>query len=60
MRAVKDDTEVLAALEDAGIDQDRVLGVDPDKVEDALDVTDLHEQDVYDIDERAYLTSSHS
>ena len=41
--------------EDAGIDRDRVLGVDPDKVDDALDVTDLHEQDVYDIDERAYV-----
>jgi hypothetical protein len=54
-KSLKDDTEVLAALEDAGIDQDRVLGVDPDKVEDALDVTDLHEQDVYDIDERAYV-----
>jgi len=54
-KSLKDDTEVLAALEDAGIDQDRVLGVDPDKVEDALDVTDLHEQDVYDIEERAYV-----
>jgi hypothetical protein len=54
-KSLKDDTEVLAALEDAGIDRDRVLGVDPDKVDDALDVTDLHEQDVYDIDERAYV-----
>jgi len=54
-KSLKDDTEVLAALEDAGIARDRVLGVDPDKVDDALDVTDLHEQDVYDIDERAYV-----
>ncbi|MGB9985723.1 hypothetical protein [Salarchaeum japonicum] len=54
-KSLKDDTEVLAALEDAGIDRDRVLGVDPDKVDDALEVTDLHEQDVYDIDERAYV-----
>ncbi|MCD2201269.1 hypothetical protein LPA44_15450 [Halobacterium sp. KA-4] len=54
-KSLKDETEVLAALEDAGIDRDRVLGVDPDKVDDALDVTDLHEQDVYDIDERAYV-----
>ena len=45
-------------MEDAGIDRDRVLGVDPDKVNDALDVTDLHEQDVYDIDERAYVRKS--
>jgi hypothetical protein len=54
-KSLKDDTEVLATLEDAGIDRDRVLGVDPDKVDDALDATDLHEQDVYDIDERAYV-----
>ncbi len=54
-KSLKDDKEVLAALKDAGIDQDRVLGVDPDKVEDALDVSDLHEQDVYDIEERAYV-----
>ena len=54
-KSLKDDTKILAVLEDAGIDRDRVLGVDPDKVDDALDVTDLHEQDVYDIDERAYV-----
>jgi hypothetical protein len=54
-KSLKDDTEVLAALEDAGIDRDLVLGVDPDKVDDALDVTDLQEQDVYDIDQRAYV-----
>ena len=54
-KSLKDDTEVLAALEDTGIDRDRVLGVDPDRVDDALDVTELHEQDVYDIDERAYV-----
>lgn len=33
----------------------RVLSVDPDKVDDALDVTDLREEDIYDIDERAYV-----
>jgi hypothetical protein len=54
-KSLKDDEKVLAALEDAGVDRDRVLGVDPDKVDDALEVTDLHEKDVYDIDERAYV-----
>jgi len=54
-KSLKDDAEVLAALDDAGVDRDRVLGVDPDKVDDALDVTDLHKQDVYTIDERAYV-----
>lgn len=40
---------------DAGVDREGVLSVDPDKVDDALEVTDLHEEDVYDIDERAYV-----
>ena len=54
-RSLKDDEEVLEALEDAGIDHERVLGVDRDKVEDALDVTDLSESDVYDIEESEYV-----
>jgi len=54
-RSLKDDEEVLATLEDAGIDRKRVVGVDRDKVDDALDVTDLAETDVYDIDEREYV-----
>ncbi len=54
-RSLKDDEEVLEALEDAGIDRERVLGVDRDKVEDALDVTDLSESDVYNIEESEYV-----
>jgi len=54
-RSLKDDEEVLAALEDAGIDRERVLGVDRDKVDDALDVTELSESDVYDVDESEYV-----
>lgn len=54
-KSLKADDKVLAALEDVGIDRDRVLGVDPDRVDDALDVTDLREEDVYDIDEGAYV-----
>jgi hypothetical protein len=54
-KSLKDDTEVLAALEAAGIYRDRVLGVDPDKVDDALAVTNLHEQNLYDIHELAYV-----
>jgi len=53
-RELKDD-DVLAVLEDAGIDRDRVLGVDRDKVDDALDVTELSETDVYEIEEREYV-----
>jgi hypothetical protein len=54
-RSLKADEEVLAALEDAGIDRERVLGVDRHKVDDALDVTALSESDVYDIDESEYV-----
>ncbi|MFC7323583.1 DUF2800 domain-containing protein [Halorubrum rutilum] len=54
-RSLKDDEEVLAVLEDAGIDRERVLGVDRDKVDDALDVTELSESDVYDIEESEYV-----
>jgi hypothetical protein len=54
-KSLKDDKEVLAVLEDAGVDRDRVLGIDPDKVDDALEVTDLRKRDVYDSDERAYV-----
>jgi hypothetical protein len=54
-RALKDDEEVLAVLEDAGIDRERVMGVDRDKVDDALDVTELSESAVYDIEGREYV-----
>ena len=54
-RTLKDDEDVIATLEDAGIDRERLLSVDADKVDDALDVTDVSEEDVYEIDERDYV-----
>jgi hypothetical protein len=54
-RSLKPDEEVLAVLEAAGIDRERVMGVDRDKVEDALDVTELAETAVYDVEEREYV-----
>jgi hypothetical protein len=54
-KSLKDDEEVLSALEQAGIDRERVLGVDRGKVNDALDVTQLSEQDVYEIDENTHV-----
>ncbi len=54
-RSLKDDEEVLKTLEAAGIDRDRVLGVDRSKVDDALEVTELSESDVYEIEEREYV-----
>lgn len=54
-RSLKDDEEVLETLNEAGIDRERVLGVDRGKVDDALDVTELSESDVYDIEESEYV-----
>lgn len=54
-RQLKDDDEVLQVLESAGIDREQVMGVDREKVDDALEVTDLQERDVYEIDEREYV-----
>ena len=54
-RNLKDDNEVLATLEDAGIPREEVLGVDRDKVDDALEVLELQDSDVYDIDQTEYV-----
>jgi hypothetical protein len=54
-RSLKDDEEVLETLEAAGIERERVLGVDRSKVDDALDVTELSESDVYEIEEGEYV-----
>lgn len=54
-RSLKDEDEVLDTLAEAGIDRGRVMGVDRDKVDNALAVTDLSESDVYDAEESAYV-----
>jgi hypothetical protein len=54
-RSLKDDEAVIEALEAAGIDRERVTTVDASKVDDALEVTELSESDVYEIDEREYV-----
>ena len=54
-RSLKDDEEVLKTLEEAGIDRDRVLGVDRNKVDDALEVTEVSESDVYEIETSEYV-----
>jgi len=54
-RSLKDDEEVLAVLEDAGIDPERVMSVDSSKVKEALDVTEIPESTVYDVDESEYV-----
>jgi hypothetical protein len=54
-RTLKDDEAVLAAVEAAGIPRERVLGVDRDRVDEALDVLELSESAVYDVEEREYV-----
>lgn len=54
-RSLKDNDEVLNILEDAGIERERVTSVDASKVDDALDVTELSERDVYEIEESEYV-----
>jgi len=54
-RSLKAEEEVLETLEDAGIDRERVMGVDQSKVDDAVAVTGLSETDVYDIAESEYV-----
>ncbi|GAA0291459.1 hypothetical protein [Halarchaeum salinum] len=54
-RSLKDDADVLAVLEDAGIERERVMSVDREKVDEALDVTGLSEAAVYDVDKSEYV-----
>lgn len=54
-RSLKEDDEVLAVLEDAGIDRERVMSVDSSKVTEALAVTELSESDLYDIEKSEYV-----
>ncbi|WP_049908770.1 MULTISPECIES: hypothetical protein [Halorubrum] len=54
-RSLKDDDEVLDTLEAAGIDRSRVVSVDRGKVDDALEVTDVAESDVFETEETEYV-----
>jgi len=54
-RSLKGEETVLNALEAAGVDREQVTSVDRDKVDDALDVTDLSPEDVYETDTTEYV-----
>ncbi|QCC57178.1 hypothetical protein DVR14_00460 (plasmid) [Natrinema thermotolerans] len=54
-RSLKDDEDVLSMLEAEGIDRERVMSVDRQKVDEALEVTTLTESDVYEINESEYV-----
>lgn len=54
-RTLKDEQAVLDLLEDAGIERERVTSVDTSKVDEALEVTELAESEVYEIEESEYV-----
>jgi polyhydroxyalkanoate synthesis regulator phasin len=54
-RSLKDEETILNAFESAGIERERLTTVDSSKVDDALDVTELSETDVYDVEESEYV-----
>jgi hypothetical protein len=54
-RSLKDDELVLNAFEAAGIERERLTTVDASKVDEALDVTELSESNVYEVNESEYV-----
>jgi hypothetical protein len=54
-RRLKDDETILDALDQVGIPHSWVMGVDPEKLDVVLTVTDLQERAVYDVDEQVYV-----
>lgn len=54
-RELKDEEEVLEVLDEAGISRERVTSVDASKVDDALEVVEVAESDVYKIEESEYV-----
>jgi hypothetical protein len=54
-RSLKDEEEVIETMEAAGIDRERVTSVDSSKVDEALDVVEVAESEVYDIEESEYI-----
>lgn len=54
-RSLKDDETVLDAFEETGIAREQLLGVDREKVDEALDVVSLPESAVYDVSESEYV-----
>jgi len=54
-RTLKDDETVVEKMENAGIDRERITSVDNSKVDEALDVVEVAESEVYDIDESEYV-----
>jgi hypothetical protein len=58
-RQPKDDEAVFDALDERSIPREWVLGVDRDKLDVVLAVTDLDEDEVYDIEQQDYVQKTH-
>jgi len=54
-RTLKADDEVLERLDAEGIDRERITSVDSSKVDEALEVTNIAESEVYEITESEYV-----
>ncbi len=54
-RRPKDDETIFDVLSEHGIPREWVLGVDSDKLDVVLTATDLEEEEVYDVEEQAYV-----
>lgn len=59
-RQVADEAHVHRALADAGVDPEEVRSFDKSKLKDAIEETDLDEDDVFDVDERPTIRISES
>jgi hypothetical protein len=59
-RQVADEARVHRALADAGVDPEEVRSFDKSKLKDAIEETDLDEDDVFDVDERPTIRISES
>lgn len=59
-RRVADEERVHRALADAGVDPEEVRSFDKSKLKDAIEETDLDEDDVFDVEERAQIRIAES
>jgi hypothetical protein len=54
-KSLTDEQEVLETLEAAGVNREQITSVDASKVNDALEVTDVAESDVYEVSKSEYV-----
>ena len=57
-RKIGDEDEIKSKIKNQGIEPERVMGIERDKLDEALEVTELSEDDVYDISHSEYIRKS--